>query len=158
MKPGDFRSAFADSEILDRSIEAWKSDDAPIAHLSPRARAGILSRVGEPSAAAQGLRGLFLPAWRWAWAGVLPVVVLTIALGVLGMPQDTGKTKTATRVEAHKLPGEVVFLIANGGVEHRVSRRSIPDGSSRGTSIVTTDGAFRDALDSGETIVFYRID
>jgi hypothetical protein len=51
-----------------------------------------------------------------------------------------------------------VFLIANGTTTHRVSKRSVPDRASDATTILTTDGSFRDALDSGETIVFYQID
>jgi hypothetical protein len=49
-------------------------------------------------------------------------------------------------------------MIANGGTPHRVSKRSIPYRTGAGKSIETRNGSFRDALESDETIVFYRID
>ena len=156
MKP-DLRSAFAKSE-LDRAVAAWRTDERP-EQLSPGARARILAsatRNEGPAPVFRPLMTLFFPTWRWAWAGVAPVVLLTVALGFLAIPQRV--RSAAVRVEARKVSGEVEFLIANGGTPHRVSKRSTPSRTGSETAVATRNGSFRDSLDSGETIVFYRID
>jgi hypothetical protein len=101
---------------------------------------------------------LFFP--RWAWGGVIPVAVLTLALGIVALPREgeSGSGKRITRVDAVKRSGEVVFLIANGGREHRVSKASAPGTTGGGAASRTSDGTFRDTLESTETIVFYRFD
>jgi hypothetical protein len=50
-----------------------------------------------------------------------------------------------------------VFLIANGGQEHRIYRTDNPR-VLPGESYETAQGAFRDRLDAGGAVVFYRID
>jgi hypothetical protein len=153
----DVRSAFAKSE-LDRSVAAWRAVERS-EQLSPEARARILdsaARTSVPAPALRPLVTLFFPTWRWAWAGVAPVALLTVALAVLAIPHRVGSA--TVRVEARKVSGEVEFLIANGGTPHRVSKRSIPYRAGDGKAIATRNGSFRDALDSDEPIVFYRID
>ena len=151
----DVRSAFAKAD-LDRAIAAWRAGERH-ERLSPEARDRILdaARHDEVRPTLHPLMTLFFPTWRWAWAGVAPVVLLTVALGIVAVPRGRG---AAVRVEARKVSGEVEFLIANGGSPHRVSKRSLPYQTGRGEAIETRNGAFRDELESDETIVFYRID
>ena len=154
----DVRSAFAKNE-LDRAVAAWRAGEGA-EQLSPDARARILGGIvrSEPRSTLPPITTLFFPTWRWAWAGVAPVALLTVALGIVAIPQGGQSASAPLRVEARKLSGQVEFLIANGGTPHRVSKRSIPYRAASGTAIETRNGAFRDALDSDETIVFYRID
>ena len=152
----DVRSAFAKSE-LDLAVAAWRGTERS-EHLSPEVRARILgsARAEAPRSSLRPLVTLFFPTWRWAWAGVAPVVLLTLALAVLAIPHRGGSG--TMRVAARKVSGEVEFQIANGGTPHRVSKRSSPYRAGEGESIATRNGSFRAALDSDETIVFYRID
>ncbi len=154
----DVRSAFA-KDGLDQAVAAWRAGERA-ERLAPEARARILAGIGrsEPRSVLPPITALFFPTWRWAWAGVAPVVLLTVALGMVAIPRGRQAGSAPLRVEARKLSGQVEFLIANGGTPHRVSKRSIPYRTASGTVIETRNGAFRDALDSDETIVFYRID
>jgi hypothetical protein len=143
---------------LDRAVAALRAGEGA-EQLSPDARARILGGIvrSEPRSTLPPITALFFPTWRWAWAGVAPVVLLTVALGIVAIPRG-GQASAPLRVEARKLSGQVEFLIANGGTPHRVSKRSIPYRAASGTAIETRNGAFRDTLHSDETIVFYRID
>ncbi len=156
------RSTYAMQGDLERATAAWRSHAAPEPTLSEAARARVLDAVLQQDRRGGDLPGLvplFAPGRAWVWAGALPALILTVGLGILAFPFDTGSHAPATtRVQAMKRSGEVVFLISNGGAEHRVSKRTIPSASPSGTAIKTQDGAFRDELDSEEAIVFYRID
>jgi len=146
---------------LDAAVEAWRADGRPTDELSAASRERILLgalRTLQGREPTPPLVPLFSPTWRWAWAGVAPVLALTVLLGIVAVPPGGERAAAPTRIEARKLAGDVVFLIANGTTTHRVSKRSVPDRGADATTIVTTDGSFRDALDSGETIVFYQID
>ena len=157
MNSRDIRSVFAKDELY-RAIAAWRAGERG-EQLSPDTRSRILGGIDRSDARSstlQPLTSLFFPTWRWAWAGVAPVVVLTVALGIVALPRGGDAGSKPVRVEARKVAGEVEFLVANGGTEHRVSRWS-PD-TATGTTIETKNGAFRDTLDSDETIVFYRVD
>jgi len=156
------RSTHAGKAELDGAIEAWRVGNRPREVLSEAGRSRLLDlalQEGSSRGSLAPLVPLFFPLRRWAWAGALPAVLLTVAFGILIFPMAPGDHATVvTRVDAIKLPGEVVFLISNGGREHRVSKRTIPDGAPPGTVVPTQGGSFRDALESEETIVFYRID
>jgi hypothetical protein len=70
-------------------------------------------------------------------------------------PAGTGRGHTTLRAE--KQDGDVVFVIANSGHSHEVSRSTAPHGGSSDRFLATT-GVFRDSLDSGPDLVYYRID
>jgi hypothetical protein len=117
-------------------------------------------RRGREPAFLWPLASLFLPARRLALAGTLPALLLALALGWLLVP--LGHRELAggpVRLDAIKRGDEVVFLIANGGSTHRIYRGENPQGLRQGhEAYATTDRAFRDRLDRGGSVVFYRID
>jgi hypothetical protein len=141
-------------------VAAWRTAAGTEA-LSEESRARVLDAAYQQNRGAGApspLVPLFVPRHRWVWAGALPALGLTLALAIVSLPRSTDPRPAGTRVDAFKVSGEVVFLISNGGVEHRVSKRTTPGLAPAENPIPTRDGAFRDSLESGESLVFYRID
>jgi hypothetical protein len=102
---------------------------------------------------------LFVPTRRLALAGIVPLLVLSLAMGYLLMdpvPSLQGRDPSV-RLEVSKQGGDVVFLIANGERPHRVYRSTRPNVGAE-EPYVTAQRVFRDRLDSRGDVVYYRID
>lgn len=157
-----------DESQLQRAINALKKAETP--HLSDNTRKRIVNEACAaiaPAGAARRpamtpLRPLFAP--RGGLTALAAVAVFGLAAlvgttawrqGRIELPASEG---VATRIEAHKDGGQVVFRIANGARTHRVARSADPADLGGGDVFETSNGAFRDRLDSGSAIVFYRID
>jgi hypothetical protein len=81
--------------------------------------------------------------------------------GYLLMPGgslDTAANGDGPVLQAVRQGDEVVFVIANGGGHHTVRKSNDPRHLTDSETLVVSDGAFRDNLDSGNNLVFYRID
>jgi hypothetical protein len=106
---------------------------------------------------------LFVPGARMALAGGVPVVLLTVLVGALGIPRksdDVGpRAGLVARVDAHKDGADVVFVIANGHRAHQVYKSHDPSDFGPDAQFVETRGSFRDRLSNGGAdVVFYRIE
>jgi len=144
------------SPRLESSIERWRRQGGREERLSHERRTGILRRVSAEAAPAP-LVPLFVTSRQWAAVAVTPVLVLTLALGYLGLSgSDRGAGDATVRVT--KQGGDVVFLIANGTRDHRVYKSTTPAGRDSWKAYTTTTGSFRDRLHSDADLVFYRID
>ena len=147
---------------LDAEIRDWVDAErmAPDARLSAQTRSRILGQARRSPVRRARLTALFAPTGRLALAAGLPALVLSISLGMLLIPGAPRKASSdpGITIEATKQGDEVVFLIANGNRTHRVYRSSSPTGQSSGSAYATARGSFRDRLDSGGELLFYRID
>ena len=152
------------SQRLDRAIRAWREAEPTRSELSDATRRRVIDEVG--SARRQiGVRPqalLFVPARRLALAAALPVVALSVLIaswlwGPTGRLAP-GAPTDVPRIEASKQAGDVVFVIANGGRPHRVSKSLRPNGLGAAEVITVTEGQFRDRLEADARLVFYRID
>jgi hypothetical protein len=149
------RNNESEAKVL-RGIAALR--DEPAAVLSAPARDRILrdtiERTSQPAAA---LAPLFAPR-RWiVAAGVLPVMLAGALVALVdrsSVPSGTDRPM----VQAMKVDGQVVFTIANGSRTHRVYRSTTPDRFDLSAPVDVTDGVYRDGIDRGENLVFYRID
>jgi len=148
---------------LASAIEDWRASDETAEHLSGAARTRVLATVrasrSERGAPAP-LRMLFPPLWRWTLAGALPLAALTLALGFLVLERPAPlapMVSTSPSIQVSKAGDQVVFVIANGQTAHRVYKSNVPN-EFPGEPVVTTDGSFRDRLEGGANLVFYRIE
>ena len=147
---------------LSEALSEWRSAHPSQERLSEGCRARILkaSRGTTLRDRLSPLRTLFLPLRGWALAGALPVALLAVALAYglwpAGAPGNVADS--APMLRASRVNGEVVFEIANGGKPHQVVRTGRADDLTGGQPVAVTDGRFRDRLDSGGELVFYRID
>jgi hypothetical protein len=152
----------ADAGHLERELEAWREAErrAPAARLSERVRERVLRGATNGGPAEIPFASLFLPTRRFAVAAALPLLVLTVAMGYLLMPGGTLEPagEEPVRLSVSKQGDEVVFLIADGQRPHRVYRSTSPDVVDRDQVYTTAKEAFRDRLDAGGELVFYRID
>ena len=144
------------SPRLESSIEQWRAQIGPEERLSQGCRTRILRSVDQ-EAVRRPLAPLFVTSRQWAVAAVTPVLVLTLALGYLGLSGSDPAPGNAT-VNVTKQGDHVVFLIANGSRDHRVYKSTHSDGQASWKAYTTTTGSFRDRLDSDVDLVFYRID
>ena len=145
---------------LDRAIRDWRGQGSE-EQLAAPTRARILEAVTERAAhggSTAPLIPLFLPVRRLALAAGLPALVLALALGYGARIAENPGEFGEPRLIATKQAGEVVFIIANGGRPHRVYRSTDPARLGTEAAFTATDGSFRDRLDSGPDLVFYRID
>ena len=163
----NLRNKRDDLPELDRALEAWRArnssenGDNPTETLSGDARSRILRGIRDDVRSRRTpFADLFLPARRLALAGVVPALALAAALGLLVQPamQGSGLEAGQGRLEATKIGGEVVFVLANGDRSHNVYRSTDPKGFGVEPAFVTEDGSFSDSLSSGPDLVFYRID
>jgi hypothetical protein len=149
---------------LDAALREWRSGRRERSELSPAARARILRY----SALSRELRirperavPLFFPARRLALATALPVLVLSLMVGYLLIPggaMQTAESGGGPVLQAVRQGDEVIFTIADGGGSHMVRKSRTPNALEDCETFVVSDGAFRDRLDSGGGLVFYRID
>lgn len=148
------------SPDLDSAISAWKNGSVQAEALSEVARIRILARAANPGRHAPPLRALFFPLRQLVLAGALPLVLLTGLIGYVTL-QSLVATPGVEHppISASKTSdGEVIFKIANGKRVHRVYMSTSPDRFEQAPGFTTRDGAFRDRLDGGPDLVFYRID
>lgn len=156
--PGDSGAA-----ELDGAIRAWRAlekADGGGERLSNATRARILGQAGDADESRPTpFASLFVPTRRLALAGVVPLLVLSLAMGYLLIDPvaSIGGGDPAVRLEVSKQGEDVVFLIANGERPHRVYRSTRPN-AVPDELYVTAQRAFRDRLDSRGDVVYYRID
>jgi hypothetical protein len=149
---------------LERALEEWRQQRPAEQKLSPPARARIFRegmRPVGPGKRVETAIPLFFPARRLALATVLPLLVISMMSAYLllpGGPSDRGASGEAPILQAVRQGDEVVFTIANGGGKHLVRKSNSAKELSDGEAFVVSDGAFRERLDSGDDLVFYRID
>lgn len=152
---------------LETAIEAWRAAEAAGQdgeRLSEATRARILATVRQRRAAALPAQAsLFLPLRRLMTAGVLPAAALTALLAAVALPGlwneapvVPGAGDEPVGLHLSKRGGEVVIHIANGGGPHRVHRSTDPRGLSG--EVFRAEGSFRDRLEGGSELVFYRVD
>lgn len=148
--------------LLDEALAELRRAPTPTGRLSDETRATILQAGLETAGPAERpLRTLFVPLRKLVLAGALPVVALTLALGWMARP-----AVETTPLAAHGTPpvhvtksgDEVIFLIANGHRPHAVYKSEAANRFDAPPAFWTEDGAFRDRLDAGPDLVFYRID
>jgi hypothetical protein len=106
---------------------------------------------------------LFLPTRRWALLAAVPVVLLTVVLGPLAVRTDVGPSGAVgsehdATLRLAKVDGVAVLLIADGQGPHRVYKSSDVRRMTSGEVITVTDGAYRDRLEDGPSLVFYQVD
>jgi hypothetical protein len=148
---------------LDRAIALWRasSDDRPsVSDLGRRRILKSISNLQAQGRVPEASTPLFPPTRSWVLATALPVVAMTVVLGLLLVQSEWVRTELparTTRIEVLKQGGEVVFVITNGQQAHRISKSSNPEGNAEG-EVFTAQGEFRDRLDAGADLVFYRID
>jgi hypothetical protein len=148
---------------LDRAITAWRTSSEELPSISEFGRRRILNTVSNLRAQGrvpEASTPLFQPTRSLVLGTALPVVAMTVVLGLLLAQSGwigTELPAQTTRIEALKQGGEVVFVITNGDQAHRISKSSRPDGNAEG-EVFTAQGEFRDRLDAGADLVFYRID
>jgi hypothetical protein len=148
----------ATRDSLTAALEVWRSASPAAEHLSAECRDRVLRESVRP-AVAPPLARLFLPARQWVAGAAIPVV-LAAALGTALWNGDgavSPRGASIASIAVHRHNGEVVFTIDNGGRPHRVLRSTDP----RGEDVEQLAGGgrvFRDRLDSGPDIVFYRIE
>jgi hypothetical protein len=156
-----FRYRRREQGVLDRALADWRAARKAPERLSGPARERILEAAGRDRTRRIALElpsPLFLPARRFALAAVLPLLVLSLAVGYLLLPGRSGLDGSAPRLLASRQGDEVVFVIANGDRPHRVVKVTDPRETGAGQAVDVEQGVFRDRLDSEASLVFYRID
>lgn len=152
MSPRNRRAGAADV-FLSRALEASRRSAGPCG-ISAAGRDRVLTEAtGRDSL--RPFPALFTPWARLVAAGVLPLLVVGALLAVVGPPSPQPEGVT---VETDKAGDFVVFTIANGDRVHYVTKSTRPDRFDRSTAIPVRDGEFLDRADSGQELVFYRID
>ena len=147
-----------DFQDLNAAIAAWKTSARRSETLSDVVRSRIVARAGDRKPR-PAIRTLFLPFRRLALAGALPVVLLTALVGyATHQSLAPAPGLVPPPILASKAAGEVIFTIANGNRVHNVYLSTSPDRFENSPAFTTRDGAFRDRLDGGPDLVFYRID
>lgn len=154
-------------QILDRAVSVWRDAEAqvPAPRLSDGARANVRALARQSNdrsghAVDRPLARLFFPIGRLAAAATLPALILAVSFGWMlrGNDQPIGPEIVNVVIESHKLNGQAVFDIANGGRVHRVYKSSSASDISGEDLFATVDGAFIDGLTGDDGVIFYRID
>jgi hypothetical protein len=143
---------------LDSALQEWRQNRPPEEKLSESARARILR---QRQARIEPTTPLFFPARRLAMAAALPLLLLSVMavyLLIPGAALETAQNGDGPVLQAVRQGNEVVFIIANGGGSHLVRKSNTPNALADSETFVVSGGAFRDSLDSGSDLVFYRID
>jgi hypothetical protein len=142
---------------LDSALQEWRQARPATASLSQPTRSRILR---QRPAHIEPAVPLFFPARRLALATAIPLLVLSLMAGYLLMPGgalETAANGDGPVLQAVRQGDEVVFVIANGGGSHLVRKSNDPSILADSETFVVSDGAFRDSIDSGSNLVFYRI-
>ena len=159
------RNGRGHGEKLDQAIRAWHGVKPSTESLSDDAKSAIFNEFRRLHASGEQPAPhstLFLPAARWAWGAAVPIFALSLLVGSVLLtqgPYDGGALVTPQpRVEVSKAGENVVFVIQNGDRAHTISKSTDPAAGGEGETFTTTTGRFDDRLDSGNEIVYYRID
>jgi len=142
-------------------IENWRQMPGRDETLSEDCRVRILAAMTEEGfGRSPGHPPLFRTTRMLAWAMALPALLLAAVMTWNLLPvspsQEAGE---APQVSAIKRGNEVIFVIANGQRNHTVYRSETAAGLAGSQKpFALTDGTFRDRLDNGADLVFYRID
>ena len=145
-------------ETLDRAVSLWRSAlGSSHDHLSAPVRQRILQQAFDAREEAPTPIGVRSAAWR-VLGGAVPVAVAVLL--VLVFAERTGERNGAghVRVTAAKTGAEVVFSIRNGHRAHAVYKSSFPNSFEGSARLPVRNGSFRDSMDDGSGLVFYRID
>jgi hypothetical protein len=154
-------------QILDEAVSGWRDAEAhaPAPRLSEGARANVRALARQATdrsgrAVDRPLARLFLPIGRLAAAVTLPALILAVSFGWMlrDSQQPVVTDIAAVAIEGHKLNGQAVFDIANGGRVHRVYKSTSANDMSGEDLFATVDGAFIDRLAGDDGVIFYRID
>ena len=149
---------------LERALEQWRQQRPAGQKLSQPARARIFREAMRPRGSRKRIEAavpLFFPARRLALATALPLLLISVMTAYVlmpGGPIDGAANGDAPILQAVRQGDEVVFTIANGGGKHLVRKSNSAKELANGETFVVSDGVFREQLDSGADLVFYRID
>jgi hypothetical protein len=142
---------------LFQALTTWKNETQPNETLTREARGRILSGAFESLSESHAPAPLFSPVPRRIVAGTLPAVLALVVVAVFA-DRVGDPVRPASKLRVGKAGDEVVFTIANGGTPHRVYKSSLPNNFHGAELIVVEDGAFRDRVQNGSDLTFYRID
>jgi hypothetical protein len=147
----------SDESNLKAALAAWRGEGPEEEKLSASSRSELFRRVQSPGSAPFGTVTLFPPVRRWVLAAGIPLV-LTAGLawlgGRVGEPAPPG-----VRIQVAKQGEEVVFTIADGRRVHQVRKSEDPSEFDSASAVrVRNGGSYRDGVDTGADLVFYRID
>jgi hypothetical protein len=152
---------------IDALVDSLRSSPEGAERLSEAARGrmvrAIRASIPERKSRAIDFADLFLPTRRWALLAAVPAVLLTVVLGPLAVRTDLGPVGTVgseheTTLRLAKADGIALLLIADGQGPHRVYKSSDARRMTSGEVITVTDGAYRDRLEGGPSLVFYQVD
>jgi hypothetical protein len=143
-------------------LEPWThaAGSTPGESLSITARERILNEALRPERQQAALPSLFAPARRLWLAGALPLALALLFVtglerGVAIAPVESPKV---TQVRVSKLAHQVQFDVSNGGKTHKVVRSTDPRHVASRQGQEMANGSYRDRLQDGADLVFYRID
>ncbi len=151
-----FRRKRSESKaLLERAVVEWRSA-ATAETLSDDARQTVLQAAFDRRDPIPQHRPLFSPLPRRILTGAVPLVLAAVT--VMLFPERFGDPDSSVRLQATKSRDEVVFTIANGQRAHSVYKSSVPSSFDSSSRVPVRDGSFRDAVDDGSGLVFYRIE
>ena len=136
---GIFRFHKQNGGALDGALDDWRAAEKRPETLSGPARERILEAAGRGETRRVRFElpsPLFLPARRFALAAVLPLLVLSLAVGYFLLPAGSGSDETVPQLLASRQGDEVVFVIANGDRPHRVLKAADPRGLDADQALV----------------------
>jgi hypothetical protein len=143
--------------VVDRAIREWRGAREDDPRLQAATRTRIVEAAYEARTEASGYRPLLSRIPMRILAGAVPALAATVV--ILLFAERTGDPSVRpVSVRATKSGDEIVFTIANGRRAHKVYKSSVPNNFDPQSGVVVRDGAFRDAMDDGSGLVFYRID
>ncbi len=145
-------------EPLDRAVSQWRSTlQAENDRVSDPVRQKILHDALDARDAAPTPIGVRLAAWR-VLGGAVPVAMAVLLVLVFADRTGERNGDGHVRVAASKAGAEVVFSITNGDRGHAVYKSNAPNSFDRSARLPVRNGSFRDSMDDGSGLVFYRID
>jgi hypothetical protein len=138
--------------------------DSAIAELRQATSRESLSEAGRARIVAEAWRqqqdqpGAFEPSTRPArWVGWM--AAFPIAASVLvALAPDRDAPSTARFARVDKVGDEVVFHVANGNADHKVTRSTDPSSFNPKAEQDVSDGRYSDRANSGPVVVFYKLD
>jgi len=148
----------AGEKELEIAVSRWRDAlEAQADALSDGVRRNILREAMASGDSAPVPVGVRSAAWRLLGAALpmaAAVLLVLVFADRVGDRQGSGQI----RVIAEKAGAEVVFSIKNGHRAHSVLKSSTPSSFEASSRIPVRNGSFRDSMDDGSGLVFYRID
>lgn len=149
--------------LIDEALENWRQleSEMPVERLSAGARANIrvLARGKADPVLERPLGSLFVPLGRLVAAAGIPALVLAVSFGwLIGAGGAFTPENDTVSIRSHKIDGQAVFEIANGGKMHRVYKAHSARELADSELFTATSGSFSDSLEGESGVVFYRID